>query len=234
MTDVPGGSRSPNDAEVILAAIKCQDIEKHTGMPARVEKFDSKTQTADCKPLIRRRFQNPDGTELNESIAVIPRVPVAWPRAGRFIVTWPLKPGDLVELVVSESSRDAFQGGAGDETDPDDFRRFDLSDVWAYPGAGYPDSKAIKNFDPDDLVIGVDGGVVIHIKEDGTINLGSKTPADAVALAAKVLTELSSIVTAFNAHTHIGVTVGAGVTGTPSPPPLAAPSAVASTVVKSE
>lgn len=211
MTDtVPEGSRDPTLAEVIRSAMDCRDLEFHTSLPCRVEKFDPATQTADVKPLIRRRFQNPDGTEIDESIAVIPRVPIAWPRAGNFHITWPIKKGDLVEVIITEASRDNFQAGDGAEVDPDDFRRFDLSDAWAYPAAGYPDDEAIKNFDPDDLVIGLDGGVVIHVKESGEIALGSKNPTDNVALAALVKAGLQSIVDQFNNHGHVTTaTVGA-------------------------
>jgi hypothetical protein len=203
--------------------MECRELETHTSLPCRVDKFDPVTQTADCKPLIRRRFQNPDGTEIDESIAVIPRVPVAFPRAGRFMITWPLKPGDLVEVVFSEASRDAFQAGAGIEVDPDDFRRFDLSDAWAIPAAGYPDSKAIKTFDPVDLVIGVDGGVVIHIKESGEIHLGAKIATDALALASLVKARLDTIQAAFDAHIHV-TTATVGATAIPGViSPTAAP-----------
>ncbi len=71
--------------------------------------------------------------------------------------------------------------------------------------------------------------------EDGssvtTVSVG--TSADFVALAGKVLTELQAIKTAYDTHTHAGVTTGAGVTAVPIPP-LTAPSSVASTVLKAK
>ncbi len=237
------GSRSPTLAEVIRAAMDCRELEFHTSLPCRVEKIDKAGKFVDVKPLLRRRFVNPDGTEIDESLPVIPRVPIAWPRAGKFFVTFPIKPGDLVEVVITEASRDAFQASGGEETDPDDFRRFDLSDAWAYPGGGHPDSNALKNFDPDDLVIGVDGGVVAHFKESGEIALGSKTPADNLALAsltkAQIDAQRSDEATfraaTFNTHTHIS-----GAPGVPTGPPVpiaTAPPAVGdvkSTVVLSD
>lgn len=58
---------------------------------------------------------------------------------------------------------------------------------------------------------------------------------DFVALAAKVLTELGKIETAFNAHTHAigGVTPGAGA-GTCGPGPTYTKASVATTVLKAE
>ena len=64
-----------------------------------------------------------------------------------------------------------------------------------------------------------------------TVNLGSTSPADAVALASQVLSRLQAIVTAFNSHTHTSAAAGS-----PTSPPVVAmgsPSSVASTVVLS-
>jgi len=163
-------SRSPNLAEVIRQAIEYRLADLHTSLPGRVEKIDTKTQTVDVKPLIKRQYANPDGSEVIESLPVVPRVPLSFPRAGKFYVTWPIKKGDLVELVFSEASRDSYKAGSGKEIEPDDFRRFDLSDAYAVPGA-YPESKAIRNFDADNLSLGVDGGATIVIKEDGNVSV---------------------------------------------------------------
>ncbi len=248
------GSRSPTLAEVIRSAMDCRGLEVHTSLPCRVEKIDKAGKFVDVKPLLRRRFLNPDGTEIDESLPVIPRVPIAWPRAGKFFITFPIKPGDLVEVIITEASRDAFQASGGEETDPDDFRRFDLSDAWAYPGGGHPDSTALKNFDPDDLVIGIDGGVVTHYKLDGLIHHGSKNAADFVALAQKVLDEFDLVKADFDAfkasfdsHTQIvpaaglldslGLPVTGAATATPpsSPHPTPhTPASVAASKVKAD
>ena len=222
------GSRSPTLAEVIRAAMDNRGLEVHTSLPCRVEKIDKAGKSVDVKPLIRRRFLNPDGTEIDESLPVIPRVPIAWPRAGKFFITFPIKPGDLVEVVITEASRDAFQAGGGEETDPDDFRRFDLSDAWEYPGGGHPDSTALKNFDPDDLVIGVDGGVVAHFKASGQIHLGSKDAAEFIAQAAKTDQRISDLETSviglvngtINTHTHLVVLPLIPAASAPSALPL--------------
>lgn len=233
------GSRSPTLAEVIRAAMDCRGLEIHTSLPCRVEKIDKAGKFVDVKPLIRRRFLNQDGSEIDESLPVIPRVPIAWPRAGKFFITFPIKAGDLVEVVFTETSRDAFQAGAGTsrddlsegargETDPDDFRRFDLSDAWAYPGGGHPDSTSLKNFDPDDLVIGIDGGVVAHFKESGEIHLGSKNAAEFAAQAAKTNQRILDLENAviglvtgtINFHTHLVVAPLIPAGSVPSAPPL--------------
>jgi hypothetical protein len=190
---------------------------------------------------------------------VIPRVSISYPRAGRFYITWPLKKGDLVELVFSETSRDNYQAGDGGEVDPDDFRRFDLSDAYALPGA-CPESKAINDFDSDNLALGVDdGGPTIVIKENGNISvipsgsgfghIGADEGAEPIALAIKADTRftaletylIGTLVTWANSHQHTYLTPIAPIpsapilTTVPNVPPLtpiAAGTSVASTKSK--
>ena len=237
--------RAPTMAQVIRVALDSQLSDLHVSLPGRVEKFDAKTQTASIKPLIRRKIATPDGGEIDESITVLPRVPVAFPRAGKFYITWPLKKGDLVELVFTESSRDNYKAGDGGEVDPDDFRRFDLSDAYATPAA-YPESRAISNFDADNLSLGVDGGATIAIKEDGNVsiipsgggvvNVGADSGADFAAMAAKVDARIAALESAVIAMTvvinandlldvaAVNALIGWGLTVTPpypgSPPGL--------------
>jgi len=226
-------SRTPSMAELLRAAIEARLLDVHTSIPGRVEKVETATQTVDVKPLIKRLFANEDGSEVSESLPIIPRVPLAFPRAGKFFITWPIKKGDLVELVFTETSRDAFKAGDAEETDPDDFRRFDITDAVAYP-SGYPESKALKDFDPDDLVVGIENGVQIHINESGEIHLGSKTAADALALASKVEAGLQDIVDAIKAGVP-GASDGGAALQTTIVAALTDPvAAVGSTIVKAE
>lgn len=207
-------SRSPDLAELLRAAIDYKLVDVHTSLPGRIEKFDKATQTADVQPLIKRRFANPDGTEVLETLPVIPRVPVAFPRAGKFFITWPLKAGDLVELVFSEASRDNFKGGDGSEADPDDFRRFDLSDAVAHP-CGYPESKPINDFDAENIAIGFDGGkIVLHMREtEAEITTDGKA-SKSVAVADFLQILYTSVKAAFDGHTHA---TGVGPSGPPLP-----------------
>jgi len=210
-------SRSPDLAELIRNAIDYRLAEVHTSIPGRVEKINASNQTVDVKPLIKRQLAYPDGSEITESLPIIPRVPLQYPRAGRFFITWPIKAGDLVELVFTEASRDNFKAGSGNEVEPDDFRRFDLSDAYAMPGA-YPESKAIRNFDADNLRLGVDGGATIVIKEDGNVSvipsgagfghIGAENGAEPIALGNKTDTRFNALE---NAVINMASTINANV-----------------------
>jgi len=82
----------------------------------------------------------------------------------------------------------------------------------------------------------------IWLKGDGSISIKPLVPfalvtiaggAEFVALADKVLTELTAIKTAFDLHVHSGVTTGGGASGPPAAP-MTAPSPVASDTLKSD
>lgn len=77
------------------------------------------------------------------------------------------------------------------------------------------------------------GGIRVYL-DDGNdkVELGN-SPTDFVALAQKVLTELQAIKTAYDTHTHGGVTTGGGATTGPVVP-MPAPSSVAADEVKAK
>lgn len=166
-----GQTRSPDLAEVIKAAIANATGEIHTALPGKVEKYDSAKQRVDVKPLLKKAVINIDGTESTVALPVIPDVPVMFPRAGGFFLTFPIQKGDFVLLVFVERSTDLFLAGPGADTDPVDFRTHDLSDAVAFP-CFYPFGKSIKDIDPANMVLGQDrGGSKIVIKDGGTIEV---------------------------------------------------------------
>ncbi len=188
-------------------------------LPGKIESYDADTQKADVRPMVLRSQNTADG-ELTEEIPVLPAVPVVFPRAGAFRVTFPINAGDRCVLVFSEQSIDNYQISQSDSpSDPELFQRHDLSDAIAIPG-WYPDASALGATDSDDLSIGEEGGPVIHVGRD-SVNIYEKDAADFVALAQKVLDELDAVKADLDAfkstnesHTHAYVDT---ITGTPTP-----------------
>lgn len=229
--------RSPTLDNVLRRAMESHQMNIHTALPGRVETYDAATQLANVKPLIKRAFVA-DEVETLEPLPIINNVPVQFPRAGIRFISLPIKVGDHVLLVFNERSIDKWQAGSGDDTDPTDLRMHNLSDAVAIPGF-YPDSEKLDDADPDNIVIGEDGGVQVHVADD-KIELGEKGSSDKASLDSKVQIELTRIAVELSAlttfvlgHLHLGVTVGAGVSGPPSlpPPTPGSPAATASTLV---
>lgn len=217
--------RTPELADIIRQAIEDRLAEVHVCLPGRIASYDAATQKANVQPLIQRLQKTIDG-ELKETLPEIPAVPVVFPRAGGFKITMPVKAGNRCTLVFCERSIDTYQVGQGGITDPDNFQLHDLSDPVAFMG-WYPDGEALSSTDPDDMVLGEEGGPVIHIGGD-EVNLYAKAAADFVALAAKTDQRIGDLEqsmiqfvgTDFATHTHIEQTSLFPGPPIPTAPPL--------------
>lgn len=211
-------SRTPEDEEVLEVAIKSFLLDLHTCMPGKIVEYYPETQKADIQPLIKRLQVHEDGTEFEESLPVLPDVPIQFQRGGGFFVTFPLAVGDLVELHFQERSIDNYLSGDGEDTNPEEFRHHDLSDAVAVPGF-YPFKLAIKDIDSANFVMGKDeGGIQIHLTPDGTMELKHDGSApEAAALGNAMKTWWDSVVKPWLA-THVHPT-GVGPSGPATSPP---------------
>lgn len=220
--------RAPTFTEVFREALEARLGGVHVCLPARVEAYDPATQTADCKPAVRSAYRDVEDNERVEDYPVLPGVPVACARAGRAFLHMPLKPGHFVTLVFSERGFQRWRDRGG-IANPDDMRLHGLTGAIAMPVNLYPSSDPLAGLIGENLSLGFDDGAQMAVKPDGTIALtngagavflrpggvvalGSETPADDVATAAKVaaqLDRLNDVLTALQLD-MVGI---AGVTG---------------------
>ena len=184
--------------------------ELHTALPGRVESYDASKQTCDVLPMLKKQTPNGQGGYTTEDLPVLPNVPVAFPRGGGgFFMSFPLAKGDFVMLVFHERAIGAWRK-KGEATAPGDLRMHSLAGAVAYPGL-YPNDDALDDAHTANMVLGKDGSTAqIHLKTDGTVHLGGENGAEFVALAQKVLTELSQIQSALTSHTHAAGTYSNG------------------------
>lgn len=216
---------TPTLAELIKRALDNRQMDLHTALIARVESYDAKNQTVDVQPQIKRALSKADGEKVYESLPLIPDVPVLFPRAGGYFISFPIQKGDYVQLLVNERSI-AEWWSEGRESGGEAMHSFD--GAVAIPGL-YPQAQSLNDAHTENLVLGKSEGPQIHICGD-EIRLGGENCADSIALANKVLSELAKITQAFNSHVH----------GTPWGPtaqpilPMSTPVSVASQVVKTQ
>lgn len=200
-----------------LAASMSRALEGvHTSMPGTVVSYDRTTQTATIRPAIRQTYRTGDGKLATEKLPDIPSVPVLFPTSAAASLTFDLAAGDPVILLVGESSTDEYRTGDSDDNDPQDVRRFDLSDSVAIPGGRPVGSTDYAS-----------GAMVLRSND---IRLGSSAASDFVALASLVLAQLTSLYNQLLAHTH---TSPVGPTG-PALGVTVAPTSPAATKVKAE
>ncbi len=220
--------KTPTLAAVLRTAVENRLAEVHVMLPGKIDSYDPATQKARVVLMVNRFQKSSDGTTigggLGEPYPAIDNVPVAFPRAGAFSMTFPVNEGDNVTVIFCESSIDAYQLSNGrEQMSPDVFNRFDLSDAVAFLG-WYPDGKVASSTDQEDIVIGEADGPAVHIGRD-MVNLYEKDAADFVALAQSVLDELDLVKTdfdgfktAYDSHIHTTTaTVSAGSPGVIAP-----------------
>lgn len=171
----------------IEQAIKVRFNNVHTALPGQIEKYDYSTQKADVKPLIKKKYV--DGTI--ESLPVIANVPVVWPGGTNSSLTFPLKRGDGVLLIFAERAIGDWLAEGGD-AEPEDPRKFDLTDAIAIPGL-YPFNRTSQAENNSDVKL-QNGTAKLILENNGKIAIGGAE--ELVDLVEQVVDGLIASVTA--------------------------------------
>ena len=179
---------TPTLANALLGFFQGQCSGMYTSMPGRVETYDASTLKASVKPLIQRTYADESGEFQSESLPVIDSVPVLFQGAGGMRITFPVAKGDIVLLMFANNSLDRWLA-IGGEVEPQDERRFALSDAVAIPGLS--DFKNAKSADASALVL-----------EGSDIRLGSPSATD--PLVTKSV--LDAAFAKYDLHVHTQVT----------------------------
>ncbi|TWH46325.1 Gp138 family membrane-puncturing spike protein [Sporomusa sp. KB1] len=184
----------------LLALMTALDI--RVAMPGIIESYDSDRQTATIKPAIREKV-NISGNQEWTDIPLLVDVPVMFPRAGGYSITFPVKKNDECLVIFADCCYDAFwqSGGVQNQIDR---RRHDLSDGLAII-TKISQPNRLSGVSTDSLQIRNDAGsAIIEIADSnininsGNINIGPNTTIDGRS---------------FLGHTHGGVEPGGGTTG---------------------
>lgn len=218
-------------AEILKAARDAHSEDIHTAMPAKVVVFHPERGTVDVLPQIKTKLRDEDDAPVFEDIAIIPDVPIAWPRGGGYCMTLPLQPNDFVWLIFSEAPMGEWRN-TGQLSEPLDSRRHSVGYPVAYPGV-YPDTQmlsvaALELADRiSGMVLGRDGSQAGQIllealkitlahnqPQQTTLDASGLTVGLAGATPVALQSLLTTLITAFNTHTH-------AETGTNTGPPAA-------------
>lgn len=162
-------------SSAITTGIESKLKDLHTSMPGIIASFNAATQTATVQPAIKRIFKTREETDELLTPSAIPpliNVPVQFPRAGGFCMTFPVKKGDECLLVFSERSIDYWHRSGGVKN-PGGKRFHHLSDAVAIMAiSSIP--NAIVDFATDGVEIKKEGGAgSIKITDNGQIEINS-------------------------------------------------------------
>lgn len=161
-------------------------------IPGKVIAFYPEKQTADIEPQFRPR--------INGKPAEMPTLydmPVRFPRVGGFVITTPVKVGDVLTLRPQMRSSERYHTEGVYEAS--DSRSASLADYEAFLDGGEPLTDPITGFNPDNFEIrSADGQFAIEMSEDGKFRFRGAQGnfiallAEAVAKAAEGFTKLGT------------------------------------------
>lgn len=160
-----------------------------TALPGRVESFDVTSQRAAVQPLVKNVYYDENEERRSERLPVCEDVPVMFPGAGPFRLTFPIAQGDLGLLVFTSCSMDkllALGGEIDPVADPGADRRNHLADAVFI--TGFYTFNAPPTSAPDDAM-------VMHAS---TIKLGGDDASDPVVRRS----DLVAVVNRLEGHSH--------------------------------
>lgn len=160
------GKTTNSRREVVAAQAQAERESQWGEMTGTIVSFNPATQTATVQPdyMPRHNGEPVPMPELQE-------VPVRFTRAGGFVITSPVAPGDKVALRPQMRSSEGYHTG-GDYTPDRDARTFALSDMEAFLDGGEPLTDPIPGFNSDAMEIRTaDGSFRIVMTPDGRFRM---------------------------------------------------------------
>lgn len=104
-----------------------------TSMPGIIQAVDLTAMTCAVQPAIQAKVENETGAITLQNLPLLLDVPIVYPSAGGFTLTFPIKAGDEVLVVFACRCIDAWWQ-LSEVQRPLEARMHDLSDGFAVPG----------------------------------------------------------------------------------------------------
>lgn len=137
----------------------------HVALPAIVQSFNSSKQTVDVQPAIREKMIDPDNKIYYQQYPLLINVPIVFPQAGGYSITFPISRGDECIVIFSDLAIDNWWESGGIQN-PVEQRRHDLSDGIAIFGLKNQ-SKLVGSSVGSSLSINGPDGSTISISQSG-------------------------------------------------------------------
>ena len=149
-------------------------------IPGIIQSFDPEAQTVVVKPALREQLDR-DGDLQWIDIPLLVDVPVVLPRAGGYVLTMPIQPGDECLVLFADMCIDGWWQSGGTQNQVD-CRRHDLSDgfaligCWSQPRVipSYSTNTAQLRNDAGDAYVEISGSD-INIVASGNVNIQGAT-----------------------------------------------------------
>ena len=201
----------PDPLSNLSEAVRSGTALVNVALPAVVQSYDRATQTAVVAvvPCARRR-KGPAETECIRFEPV--NVPVLFPGAGPYSITWELTAGDTGQLVVCDRSISEWVLSGATQTEPTDYtRRHNLADGVFHPGLRSPATPlGPEAYDPAALVI---AAALTRIGSSAAVDPIARAPGVEAALTALATAITGAPATAAGIQTAVGLLITDGWPG---------------------
>lgn len=182
-----------DNEEGFRLAYEGQQAGMWTAMPGIVQSVDLTKMTCVVQLAIQGRFIDQAGNTNWTNISQISDVPIVFPSAGGFTITFPLAAGDEVLVVFAARCIDAWWQNGGYANKPLEFRMHDLSDGFAIPGPRSQPRK-IASISSTEIQIRNDAGDTYMSIVKATKKFGFQNPTTSLK---QILTDLNNALTTF-------------------------------------
>jgi hypothetical protein len=211
-------STTTNLTQILYDAIENKLVNLHTSIPAEIVDYDHTTNLCTVQPLLKRKYVN---NSQSTQLPIISNVPIALPRMGDAHLKFPVHKGDEGQLIFCERSIDKWINSGG-LIDPEDSRKFHLSDAVFYPGLNSLNNLMKTKSDQNSLEI-KNKEAFIELKENGDIKIKSNNKiliegghgVELLNEISKALNEIVNHIKLTKDHTHI-----CAKPGDPTTPPI--------------
>lgn len=169
--------RLDDPEESLRLALENAQSQIWTALPSVVTAVDLSKQTVSVQPSVQGNISAPDGSSQSVNLPLLVDVPIVWPRAGGFALTFPIAAGDEVLVVFASRCIDTWwqSGGVGVQAE---VRMHDLSDGFAVL-APTSQPKKLSNVSSSNVQLRDEAGTTyVEIAPGGKIKLTGATSID--------------------------------------------------------
>ena len=177
-----------------------------TALPGIITEVDLARQTCSVQPAIRGSVTGADGQETACNLPLLVDVPLVFPRAGGFALTFPVQAGDECLVIFASRCIHAWWQSGGVQ-EPAEWRMHDLSDGFAIL-APSSQPKALGGVSGGSVELRTESGeAFISLDAGGTITLNGQVQVQgSITCNGKDISDT---------HRHGGVAQGGSETGAP-------------------
>ena len=98
--------RLDDPEESLRLALENAQSQMWTALPSVVTAVDLSKQTVSVQPSVQGNISAPDGSSQSVNLPLLVDVPIVWPRAGGFALTFPIVAGDEAAHDIAADEQD--------------------------------------------------------------------------------------------------------------------------------